>query len=48
MRRTSGSLSHWAKVLLIGLGAYLISVLATYLPSRQAAAVAPAEALRYE
>ncbi len=43
-----GLVIPWAKVLLIGLGAYLISVLATYLPSRQAAAVAPAEALRYE
>ena len=38
----------WGKVLLIGLGAYLISLLATYLPSRQAAGISPAEALRYE
>ena len=38
----------WGKVLLIGLGAYLISLLATYIPSRQAAGIAPAEALRYE
>ena len=38
----------WGKLLLIGLVAYLISLLATYLPSRQAAGIAPAEALRYE
>ena len=38
----------WSKVLLIGLGAYLVSVVATFLPSRQAASIAPAEALRYE
>ena len=38
----------WGKVLLIGLGACLISLFATYLPSRQAARIAPAEALRYE
>ena len=38
----------WGKVILIGVGAYLFSFLTTYLPSRQAARTAPAEALRYE
>ena len=38
----------WAKVLLIGLGAYVLSLLTTYLPARQAAAIAPAHAIRYE
>ncbi len=36
------------KILLIVAGAYLFSLLTTFLPARQAAAVAPAEALRYE
>ena len=38
----------WGKVILIGVGAYLFSLLTTYMPSRQAASTAPAEALRYE
>ena len=38
----------WVKVIVICVGAYLFSLLTTYLPSRQAAAVAPAQALRYE
>ena len=38
----------WMKVILISIGAYLFSVLTTILPARQAAAIAPAEALRYE
>ena len=38
----------WLKVILISVGAYLFSVLTTILPARQAAAIAPAEALRYE
>ena len=38
----------WVKVILISVGAYLFSVLTTILPARQAAAIAPAEALRYE
>ncbi|MEE9199026.1 MAG: FtsX-like permease family protein [Dehalococcoidia bacterium] len=38
----------WARMTLIGVGAYLLSLLTTYLPSRQAARIAPAEALRYE
>ncbi|MCH8088272.1 MAG: lipoprotein-releasing system transmembrane subunit LolC, partial [Chloroflexi bacterium] len=38
----------WGRVLLIGVGAYLLSLLTTFLPSRQAARIAPAEALRYE
>ena len=37
-----------AKVILIALGAYVFSLLTTFLPARQAAAVSPAEALRYE
>jgi putative ABC transport system permease protein len=37
-----------ATILLILLGAYLATLLTTYLPSRAAAQVAPAEALRYE
>ncbi|MFQ5933968.1 MAG: ABC transporter permease, partial [Dehalococcoidia bacterium] len=38
----------WTTMLLIALGGYLFSLLTTYLPSRQAARTAPAEALRYE
>ena len=38
----------WLKVILISVGAYVFSLLTTFLPARQAAAVAPAEALRYE
>ena len=38
----------WLKVILISVGAYFFSLLTTFLPARQAAAVAPAEALRYE
>jgi putative ABC transport system permease protein len=37
-----------ATILLILLGSYLATLLTTYLPSRAAAQVAPAEALRYE
>ena len=36
------------EILLILLGSYLATLLTTYLPSRAAAGVAPAEALRYE
>ena len=39
---------HWLDVTWIGLAAFSIAVLATIYPSRRAAAVAPAEALRYE
>ena len=38
----------WGQLVLIGVAAYLFSLLTTYLPSRQAARIAPAEALRYE
>lgn len=38
----------WFEIAAIGLGAYGASLLTTYLPSRRAAAVFPAEALRYE
>ena len=38
----------WPKIILIGLGTYIFSILITILPARQAAAIAPAEALRYE
>ena len=38
----------WTKVFLIAFGGYLFSLITTYLPSRQAAGVSPAEALRYE
>lgn len=38
----------WGRVVIIVVGAYLLSLLTTYLPSRQAANIAPAEALRYE
>ena len=38
----------WVKVLLIAAAAYGFSLLTTFLPARQAADVAPAEALRYE
>jgi ABC-type lipoprotein release transport system permease subunit len=35
-------------IALILVGSYLATLLTTYLPSRAAASVAPAEALRYE
>ena len=38
----------WMKVFLIAVGAYFFSLLTTVLPARQAASIAPAEALRYE
>ena len=38
----------WVNVLIICAGAYVFSLLTTYLPSRQATATAPSEALRYE
>ena len=38
----------WLKIIGIGVGGYLFSLLTTYLPSAQAARTAPAEALRYE
>ncbi len=38
----------WLKVILIAIGAYIFALLTTILPARQAAAVTPAEALRYE
>ena len=38
----------WVKVVVVCVGAYVFSLLTTYLPSRQAAAVAPSQALRYE
>ena len=38
----------WLKVFLIVLGAYLFSLLTTFLPAREASRVAPADALRYE
>ena len=38
----------WGLVALIGLAAYLFSLLTTYIPSVQAGRIAPAEALRYE
>ncbi|HXT34225.1 MAG TPA: FtsX-like permease family protein, partial [Chloroflexota bacterium] len=38
----------WVELVLIALGAYLASLLTTYLPARQASRVFPAEALRYE
>ena len=38
----------WLKVILISVGAYFFSLLTTILPARQAASIAPAEALRYE
>ena len=36
------------EIVLILVGSYLATLLTTYLPSRAAAGVAPAEALRYE
>ena len=39
---------RWLDVTLITVTAFVIAVLATIYPSRRAAAVAPAEALRYE
>ena len=38
----------WAQLALIGVGAYLFSLLTTYVPSRQAARITPADALRYD
>ena len=38
----------WSQLALIGVGAYLFSLLTTFLPARQASRIAPAEALRYE
>ncbi len=38
----------WVNIALIALTAYFFTLLTTVLPARQAAAVAPAEALRYE
>ena len=38
----------WSRVIIIIVGAYLFSLLTTFLPSRQASQVAPADALRYE
>ena len=38
----------WGQLALIGVGAYFFSLLTTYLPSRQAARIAPADALRYD
>jgi putative ABC transport system permease protein len=38
----------WATMGVIVAGAYLFSLLTTYLPSRQASRIAPADALRYE
>ena len=38
----------WLKVILISVGAYVFALLTTFLPARQAAAITPAEALRYE
>ncbi|HEY5622598.1 MAG TPA: lipoprotein-releasing ABC transporter permease subunit [Gammaproteobacteria bacterium] len=39
---------HWLDVTSIGLVAFAIAIVATIYPSRRAASVAPAEALRYE
>ena len=38
----------WLTVILISVGAYVFALLTTFLPARQAAAVASAESLRYE
>ena len=38
----------WGTVIVLVAGAYLFSLVTTYLPSRQAAGIPPAEALRYE
>ena len=38
----------WVKFALIGIGAYLMSLLTTLIPALQASEVSPAEALRYE
>ena len=38
----------WTKIVLIAIGGYLLALLTTYLPSRQAAGIPPADALRYE
>ena len=48
MSRTCSSHCRWPKILLIAAGAYVFSLLTTFLPARQAADVSPAEALRYE
>jgi lipoprotein-releasing system permease protein len=39
---------HLMDVVIISILAFLVAVIATIYPSRRAAAVAPAEALRYE
>ena len=39
---------HWNDVGLIGVGAFLLSLLATLYPAWRASRVQPAEALRYE
>ena len=38
----------WVRIGTIAVGAYLFSLLTTYLPARQAGRIAPADALRYE
>jgi len=38
----------WAEIVLIVLGAYVASLLTTFLPAWQASRIYPAEALRYE
>ena len=38
----------WGSLILIGFAAYMCSLVATYLPSRQASRIMPADALRYE
>ena len=38
----------WVKFALIGIGAYVMSLITTLIPALQASEVAPAEALRYE
>ena len=38
----------WAQLALVGVAAYLFSLVTTYLPARQAGRIAPADALRYE
>jgi len=43
-----GFVIPWPVVLSIFFGTILVALLMTYIPSRQAASIAPAEALRYE